>query len=143
MERVRSPPRLVSADQLRVAASSDCVIRTRWGCGLSSHLPVLELFEVRDAGRVRVRLRGELDLATAPLVAGRLRDLGGRGEPVLLDLDELAFMDASGIRLVLTAARAAARGGWAFAVTPGSHAVRRLFEVVGLDTELPIERSAA
>jgi anti-anti-sigma factor len=110
---------------------------------LSSHPPVLELFEVRYAGRVRVRLRGELDLATAPLVAGRLKDLGARGEAVLLDLDELAFMDASGIRLVLTAARAAASDGWAFAVTPGSDAVRRLFEVVGLDVELPIERSAA
>jgi anti-anti-sigma factor len=99
--------------------------------------------EVRDAGRVRVRLRGELDLATVPVVAGRLRDLGARGEPVLLDLDELAFMDASGIRLMLTAARAAARDGWTFAVTPGSDAVRRLFEMLGLDTELPIERSAA
>jgi anti-sigma B factor antagonist len=143
MERVRSPPRLVTADQLRVAASSDCVIPHEMGMRLSSHSPVLELFEAHDVGRVRVRLRGELDLATAPLVAGRLRDLAARGEPVLLDLDGLAFMDASGIRLVLTAARAAEHDGWAFAVTPGSDAVRRLFEVVGLDTELPIERSAA
>jgi anti-anti-sigma factor len=111
-------------------------------CGLSSHPPIFEMIEVRDAGRVRVRLRGELDLATAPVVENRLRELGARGEPVLLDLDALTFIDASGIRLLLTAAEAAARDGWVFAITQGSEPVRRLFEMLTLDAQLPIDRSA-
>jgi anti-anti-sigma factor len=112
-------------------------------CDVSNHPPALEVVETRDAGRVRVQLRGELDMATAPAVADRLRDLGARGEPLLLDLDELTFFDASGIRLVLTAAHDAARDGRVFAITPGSDPVRRLFELVELDGQLPIMRSAA
>lgn len=107
---------------------------------MSGFPPVLEVVETRDAGRVHLRLRGELDLATAPPVAGRLRELGARREPLLLDLEELTFIDASGLRLVVTAAQAAARDGWVFAITPGSDPVRRLFEIVGLhDGRLPIE----
>ncbi len=51
-------------------------------------IPLLEVIEVRDGGRVRVRLRGVLDLSGAPTVGERLRMLRERGEPVLLDLEE-------------------------------------------------------
>lgn len=111
---------------------------------MSGFPSVLEVVETRDAGAVRVRLRGELDLATSPLVQGRLGELGACREPTLLDLEELTFIDASGIGLVVTAAQAAARDGWLFAITPGSDPVRRLFEIVGLDDgQLPIKRSTA
>ncbi len=36
-------------------------------------IPLLEVIEVRDGGRVRVRLRGVLDLSGAPTVGERLR----------------------------------------------------------------------
>jgi anti-anti-sigma factor len=51
-----------------------------------------------------VRVRGELDIATVGAVANRLAALRERHETVLLDLDELTFIDASGIRLVVDAA---------------------------------------
>jgi hypothetical protein len=53
-------------------------------CELSGENSLLEIIEVRDAGRVRVGLRGELDLAGAPTVSERLRRLRARGDPVLL-----------------------------------------------------------
>jgi anti-anti-sigma factor len=109
---------------------------------LSSNNPLLEVIEVRDAGRVRVRLRGELDLAAAATVTERLRGLQERREQVLLDLDELAFIDMSGLRVVLMAAEAAARDGWTFTVTPGSAAVRRLITLVQLDGQLPVDGSS-
>jgi anti-anti-sigma factor len=84
-------------------------------------------------------LRGELDMATVPSVEHCLDELRGRGETVLLDLDELTFMDASGIRVVLSAAHHAAQDGWDFSVTRGSDRVRKLFEIVQLDGELPFE----
>jgi anti-anti-sigma factor len=59
---------------------------------------------MRDDGRTRLRVRGELDMATAPILAESLRKLGERREPVLLDLDELGFIDMSGLRAVLAAA---------------------------------------
>jgi anti-anti-sigma factor len=106
---------------------------------LSTEPLPLELTELRETARVRVRLRGELDLATAGLVANRLRRLRERHAPVLLDLDELEFIDASGLRMVLTAAHDARDDGWAFAVTRGSPRVRRLFELLDLDQHLTFD----
>ncbi|HTT27308.1 MAG TPA: STAS domain-containing protein, partial [Solirubrobacteraceae bacterium] len=83
---------------------------------MSDEYSLLEIIEVRDAGRVCVRLRGELDLAGAPTVSDRLRRLRERGEPVLLDLDEVRFIDMSGLRVLLAAAEEAGRAGWSFAV---------------------------
>ena len=93
----------------------------------------------REATRTRVRLRGELDIATAGAVAKRLAVLRERHESVLLDLDELTFIDASGIRLVVDAAEASRRDGWAFAVTHGSWAVRRVLKLLELDKHLPYD----
>ena len=103
----------------------------------------LEVTELRETARVRLALRGELDLATADLVADRLRRLRERRETVLLDLDELEFIDAAGLRVVLTAADDARSDGWALTVTRGSAPVRRLFELLDLDRHLPLEREAA
>jgi anti-anti-sigma factor len=99
----------------------------------------LEVVVFRDGGRTRVRLRGELDIATAAAVTERLRVLRERHESVLLDLDGLTFIDASGVRLVLAAAEDSRRDGWAFAVTHGSHPVRRVFVLLGLDRHLPYD----
>jgi anti-anti-sigma factor len=109
---------------------------------LSDEQPLLEIIEVRGTRRVRVRLRGELDLAGAPALSETLRRLRDRHEPVLLDLDELSFIDMSGLRVVLTAAEEAARDGWAFSITPGSPPVRRLIALVPLDGHLPLDGSS-
>jgi anti-anti-sigma factor len=99
----------------------------------------LEVVEFWEDRRTRVRLRGELDIATGDAVARRLAVLRERGESVVLDLDELTFMDVSGIRLVLTAAEDSRRDGWMFAVTRGSRPVRRVFRLLDLDNQLPYD----
>ena len=76
--------------------------------------------EARDADTVVLKLRGELDLASADDVQRRLDALSGSGEPTRLDLDELAFMDSSGLRVVLQAAETSRERGLAV------HADRRL-----------------
>jgi anti-sigma B factor antagonist len=86
-----------------------------------------------------VRLRGELDLAGATRLGQSLRRLRARGEDVLLDYHELGFIDMSGLRVVLEAAREAADDGSAFAVTRGSASVRRLLRLVPIDGRLPLE----
>jgi anti-anti-sigma factor len=102
---------------------------------------LLEVVEVRDAGRVRVRLRGDLDLASAPAVTATLRRLSEGGEEVLLDLDEVAFIDMSGLRVVLAAAQDASRDGWSFLATRGSPQVQRLIALVEGDGQLPVDWS--
>jgi anti-anti-sigma factor len=144
VERLRSPPRLVSATEVsRVAASPDRVTpQLERVCELSSEQSLLDVIAVNEDGRVRVRLRGELDLAGAPTLTERLRSLRERRETVLLDLDELEFIDMSGLRVVLVAAEDAASDGWALTVTRGSPAVRRLLALVNVDGQLPLDGSA-
>jgi anti-anti-sigma factor len=110
---------------------------------LSDEHSVLEIDELRDVGgRVRVRLRGELDLAGAATLGAALRRLREREQAVLLDLDELEFIDMSGLRVVLAAAEEASRDGGGFAVTRGSPQVRRLITLVRLDGQLPLDGSS-
>ena len=110
---------------------------------MSDEHPVLEVIEVREPGRVRVRVLGELDLAGAPTLSERLRRHHQRGDAVLLDLDELDFIDMSGLRVVLTAAEQASRDGGGFAVTRGSSSVRRLVALVGVDGRSPFDGASA
>jgi anti-anti-sigma factor len=74
-----------------------------------------------------------------PAVTERLHRLRNGRRTVLLDLDELAFIDARGIGLVLAAAEDSRRDGWSFAVTRGSGAVRLVVDVLGLDDRLPYD----
>ena len=96
------------------------------------------LEESRDEGTVVLRLHGELDLASADDVERRLAALCAAGTPTRLDLDELAFMDSSGLRVILQAAEAGQEHAWPFTLTPGSEQVRQLFHSAGVEARLPI-----
>jgi anti-anti-sigma factor len=88
---------------------------------------------VRDGDVVRVCPFGELDLATAPEVAGPLGEVSSDGlRKVVLDLAGLTFIDSSGMRAIVEAHRTAAQHGVEFEVLPGPRAVQRALEVAGL-----------
>ena len=94
--------------------------------------------EEHDGARAVLRLHGELDLASADAVQQRLDELCAEGRPTHLDLDGLAFMDSSGLRVVLQAAEAGRTGDWTFTLTHGSEQVRQLFASAGVTDRLPI-----
>jgi anti-anti-sigma factor len=94
--------------------------------------------ERRHDGTAVLTVRGELDLASADELAARLEALRAAGEPALLDLDELDFMDSSGLRMVLNAAETSDATGWAFSLTSGPEQVQRLFESTRVTDRLPI-----
>lgn len=52
---------------------------------------------------LRMRLRGELDTATAPILAAALRSPIEQGLSVELDCAELSFIDGRGITVILIA----------------------------------------
>ena len=64
-----------------------------------------------EAGRVRLGLVGELDIAGADQLHERLQGLARRGEPVLLDLRRLQFIDSSGLGELVRAVSDARRDG--------------------------------
>jgi anti-anti-sigma factor len=92
---------------------------------------------------MRLRLVGELDISTSGLLAERLAGLSEQGEVMLLDLDELGFIDASGARVIAEAAEAARQDGWSLTITRGSRPVQRLFQLLELTHTLPYDDGAA
>jgi anti-sigma B factor antagonist len=94
----------------------------------------------REPGRIRVRPVGELDLATVPALEqelARVRDSATRC--VVLDLRGLTFMDSTGLSLALRWSLEASRDGFDFSLVRGEGAVRRLFELTGMDGRLPFQ----
>jgi anti-anti-sigma factor len=96
-----------------------------------------DLEERPDGDRTALVLRGELDLASVDGVRARLDALRAEQTPVVLDLDELTFMDSTGIRLVLESVRHAEQDSWDFRVTRGSRPVRRIFASAQIEDRLP------
>ncbi|MEA2252853.1 MAG: hypothetical protein QOI62_2433 [Solirubrobacteraceae bacterium] len=89
-----------------------------------------------DDGRVVVVPRGELDLATAPELETVLRERLEAGQDVVVDLRELAFMDSTGLRVLVSAHARAGRPGFAVVrPTPGG-TVAKLLAIAGVEDQL-------
>jgi anti-anti-sigma factor len=94
----------------------------------------------RDGHRAVIAVRGEVDLATAPLLASSLDAVRGDGATELLvDLSGVTFMDSTGLRLLIVWSDAARQDGFSLrvSVAPGSMP-RRLFELAGVLSILQI-----
>ena len=84
-------------------------------------------------GLARVRLIGELDLAAAPRAEAAIARAERREPPTLeLDLSALAFMDSTGLRLMLGARERALDVGRRLVLRRGPFAVQRVFELTAL-----------
>jgi anti-sigma B factor antagonist len=97
----------------------------------------------RDSGVVIVSLSGEHDLTTAPTLRERVQEAIGMKGGLLIDLTNAEFIDSSIIGVVLEGQRLAEENGLGFAAAleGGDPAVRRVLEVTGLDTNLPVHPS--
>jgi anti-anti-sigma factor len=96
---------------------------------------------VDDAGeRLVVTVRGELDLATAPQLEDALLPPLREGGRALLDLRALAFMDSTGVRVIVAAHLAGEEsgGGLSLVRTDPQGPVGRVLEISGLDAVLDI-----
>jgi anti-anti-sigma factor len=95
----------------------------------------------REPGRIVLRPRGELDIATVP----RLRDAMAERRPeeaMVLDLRGLGFLDTSGLQVVVEVSRRARSEGFELTLVRGDRGVQRVFEIAGLAEMLPFADSA-
>jgi anti-sigma B factor antagonist len=93
-----------------------------------------------DPQGVRIRLVGELDLATSPELDRLLDELAGNGHSqLLIDLTGVEFMDSTGLASILRALDAARHNGHRLSVRRGSPQVQRLFELTGIGDRLTFE----
>jgi anti-sigma B factor antagonist len=91
----------------------------------------------REGDRAVIALDGELDMASAPLLAGALD--GTELDPdtmVVLDLQSLQFIDSTGLRAILSLRERCRESGQQFAVTRGSPQVQRLLDITGVAEHL-------
>jgi anti-sigma B factor antagonist len=98
----------------------------------------------REVGdRIVIGLRGELDIAHAPLLQDSIEspELAAT-QTVVLDLQGLTFLDSTGLRVILAAREQCWRRGQEFAITQGSEQVQRLLSVTGVGEHLRTLASA-
>jgi anti-anti-sigma factor len=92
--------------------------------------------ETLQEGRVAYVLKGELDMAGGESLVRRVTELAasttGRIE---IDMEEVAFIDSSGVRALLRLHEAAVSSGRAMSVRNLTPDVRRLLDLIGV-TEL-------
>ena len=79
---------------------------------------------------VVVGLQGELDLASAPQFESEIDSPEVAScATVVVDLDDLQFIDSTGLRLIFSAHARSQERGQQFAVTRGSEQVQRLLAI--------------
>jgi anti-sigma B factor antagonist len=95
----------------------------------------------QEPGHMLITVAGELDIATAPQLRQRLAGPAASGRPIIVDLDPLSFIDATGLGVLASAASRTAAHGASLHVVCARHQVRRLFTIPGLDRLIPLART--
>ena len=100
-----------------------------------------------DALTIRVRhepncvlaaVAGEIDIATVARLRERLWALAASGRTLVVDLDQVSFIDASGLGTLAGAAGLAAEHGASLYVVCAREKIRRPFRLTGLDRTIPL-----
>lgn len=100
--------------------------------------PLFALEVVDDGDTFLIRLRGELDLTHCPhLDLAFAESRASEAASVLLDLEELTFIEAAGLHSLCAASSLSAAAGPRLRMTPGRGAVAAILRLTALDTTLP------
>lgn len=106
---------------------------------MSDQEPALRIDAAREPDAYVVRVQGELDLAGCPDLDLALREAeqtqAGR---IILDLEELTFIDAAGLGALLNASRRSASNGNRLQLTRGKGHPAEMFRLTELDKALPL-----
>jgi anti-sigma B factor antagonist len=89
------------------------------------------------SGTVRMAVRGELDLIEAPAFEADLLEVEAEApDMIVLDLQELRFMDSYGLAQLVAARRRARMAGHGLHVISGEGPIRRLVQLAGANDAL-------
>jgi anti-anti-sigma factor len=87
---------------------------------------------LREAGMTTVRLRGEVDMATAAALEWALERTIDRGGDLVVDVGELTFIDAAGLRALARVDERLREHDRRLRLERASPQLRRLLGVLGL-----------
>ena len=88
--------------------------------------------EETDVGRLRLLLRGELDLAAVPVLREHVGGTATRDGVVILDLSGIVFIDVAGLSSLSALVREARHRGWKLELRHASLAVRQLARLTSM-----------
>jgi anti-sigma B factor antagonist len=94
-----------------------------------------------DRGYAIVAVAGEVDSATVTRLRESLFELAASGRTLVVDLDQVSFIDSSGLAALVGAARRAAAHGARLQVVCARPRTRQLFRLTGLDSQVPLART--
>jgi anti-anti-sigma factor len=98
--------------------------------------------EALDAGRVVMRLEGELDMFISPALAARFHELAEDGtHDVLVDVNDARFIDTHVLETFVTAQQELQAHHHSLAVVAETPYARRTLELTGLEDTLRLSRS--
>jgi len=101
--------------------------------------PDIALETAAEGDLAVVRLAGELDAATSPILRPKLLEEATRPAETTLDLEALRFCDAAGLRLLVEVTRQARAAGGSVRLRHLRPAVARVVEVTRCDQFLDID----
>jgi anti-anti-sigma factor len=101
--------------------------------GLDSCSEELGIEVLCSDGGVEVALRGELDIATAPVLREHLLELVDQGwTDIALDIAELRYIDSTGLSVLIMTLKRVEQMGGSFVVRHPSTSALKLFDITGL-----------
>jgi anti-sigma B factor antagonist len=98
--------------------------------------------EVRhDQGCAIVTIAGEIDISTVTPLRERLFEVAAGGAPVVVDLEQVSFIDSVGLATLFGAAERAAAHGGSLQVACARPKISELMRLIGLDRTIPLART--
>ena len=92
----------------------------------------------RERGVVIAAVTGDIDMSTVAGLRERLFELADSGQPLIVDLNRVTFIDSTGLGVLIGAARRAAAHGTSLHAVCSRPQTRRLLWLTGVDRRIPL-----
>jgi len=98
--------------------------------------------EVRhEQGCAILSAAGEIDISTVRPLRDCLFEVAASGVPLVVDLEQVSFIDSVGLATLVGAAKRAAAHGGSLQVACALPKIRQLVRLTGLDCRIPLART--
>jgi anti-sigma B factor antagonist len=94
-----------------------------------------------EQGCAIVAAAGEIDISTVTALRDCLFDAAVSGAPLVVDLEQVSFIDSVGLAILVGAANRAAAHGGSLRVACALPKIRQLVQLTGLDRQIPLTRT--
>ncbi|MGA2520969.1 MAG: STAS domain-containing protein [Acidimicrobiales bacterium] len=91
-----------------------------------------------EDGTAVLCIGGEADVVTAPQIRDALLSIADCGEPVIVDLSSLSFIDSTALGVLVVARRRFTEGDGELRLAGLQPHVRKVFDITGLSDVFPI-----